>query len=327
MQQSEQDLIVMGSNTVDAFATAESDFIEIKSNHSDEELIAYPLGSKIVIKDLRFGVGGNGVNVSIGCSRMGVRTAYLGKVGLDSNGELVLKALRDEGVSFIGSRGGTTGFSMILESEIAKDHTILTFKGANNDLRREELPELKARYFYFTSMLGDSFNTMKQLFNEVKDSSFVAFNPSKTLTVMGVDSLKELLEAADLLILNEEEAEDLVGQGSPEEKALRLLNFSKTVVVTLGAEGLVASDGSALYKAGVNPEVKVVETTGAGDSFSAGLLSGLITGKGFEDALKLGILNSESVIGATGAIPGLLRGEEALQRLQRYDYPFEKKPL
>jgi len=73
--------------------------------------------------------------------------------------------------------------------------------------------------------------------------------------------------------------------------------------------------------------VKVVETTGAGDSFSAGLLSGLITGKGFEDALKLGILNSESVIGATGAIPGLLRGEEALQRLQRYDYPFEKKPL
>ena len=55
------DLIAMGSSTVDAFLSTDSEFIEIKTKTSEEELIAYPLGSKIMVNELRYDVGGNGV--------------------------------------------------------------------------------------------------------------------------------------------------------------------------------------------------------------------------------------------------------------------------
>ena len=80
------DVITVGSNTLDVFAKTDSELIEIKTKNFTEELLAYPLGSKILIKELDFMIGGGGTNTAVAFSRLGLKTGYLGKIGKDENG-------------------------------------------------------------------------------------------------------------------------------------------------------------------------------------------------------------------------------------------------
>ena len=131
------DVITVGSNTVDVFVhTDQSGVINIRSKAGCEELISYPVGTKMLITKLMHNIGGNGANSAVALSRLGLRTAYLGKIGNDHNGKLILDALKKNKVKFIGSRGDESGFSVILDS-IEHDRTILTYKGCNNDLSFE----------------------------------------------------------------------------------------------------------------------------------------------------------------------------------------------
>ena len=93
------DVITIGSATVDVFAYTESSevikFVESKTEH---DFIAYPGGEKIVIDKLDFKIGGGGTNTAVSFSRLGLNTAYLGKLGNDENGKKVLDLLNDENI-------------------------------------------------------------------------------------------------------------------------------------------------------------------------------------------------------------------------------------
>ena len=75
------DVITVGSSTIDVFADVESEEIKIKTKDGEEELIAYPAGSKILIKELNFLTGGGGTNTAVAFSRLGLNVAYLVKWG------------------------------------------------------------------------------------------------------------------------------------------------------------------------------------------------------------------------------------------------------
>jgi ribokinase len=72
------DVITVGSATVDVFVKTEAELIEITKKGSEEELIAYPTGSKILIQQLDFKIGGGGTNTAVAFARLGLKTAYLG---------------------------------------------------------------------------------------------------------------------------------------------------------------------------------------------------------------------------------------------------------
>ena len=88
------DVITVGSSTIDVFAGVKSELIKIKTVHHEEELIAYPCGSKILINKLGFLTGGGGTNTAVAFSRLGLNVAYLGKMGQGSNSGLIVKRLR-----------------------------------------------------------------------------------------------------------------------------------------------------------------------------------------------------------------------------------------
>ncbi len=90
------DIITVGSSTIDAFAKVDSELVKIKTIHHTEELIAYPSGSKILIKELNFQTGGGGTNSAVALSRLGLKVALIGKLGRGSNSVLILKSLRIE---------------------------------------------------------------------------------------------------------------------------------------------------------------------------------------------------------------------------------------
>lgn len=312
------DIVTIGSATVDHFADTDSELIRIDTRHSHEELIAFPLGSKLLINELKTTVGGGGTNTAVAFSHMGLKTAYLGKIGEDAAGDYVLDLLKASGVKFIGMREGQTGFSVILNS-IQDDRTILAFKGANDHLRPHDVPDFKTRWLYVSSMLGESWDTVVELVDQCRVK--VAFNPSNYQADQGYQALAPLIDKVSILIMNREEACKILGRDyHAEHDPVELIHALHTlppdiVVITDAAAGAYAFNGEKLYHGKPTAKLKIVETTGAGDAFAATFTAATIKGCPLDQALDLAMTNAESVLQHKGAKERLLHWEELITKV------------
>ncbi|MAG50849.1 carbohydrate kinase family protein [archaeon] len=319
------DIVTVGSALVDVFVNTELG--EIKKD--GKKLIAYPVGSKISVKSIKFLIGGGGTNTAVSFSRLGFNTGYLGKIGNDKNGEEILDLLKKEGINFVGVRGGTTGYSVILDS---KEHnrTVLTHKGASDELKYGELSlkKLKTKWFYFSSMLNDSLITQKNLIKLAAWSDVkIAFNPSMYQIKKDITSVKNILKKTDILILNKEEATLLVKKRHIEDllECARLLG-PKIVCITDGRRNTYAYNGFLMYT--LKPhDIKIKERTGAGDAFASGFVAGFIKKDNLEFALQMGLANAESVVKYFGSKNKLLKWKEALKKIEKNPGKITKKEL
>lgn len=313
------DIVTIGSATVDHFADTDSELIKIDTRHSHEELIAFPLGSKLLINELKTTVGGGGTNTAVAFAHLGLKTAYLGKLGEDAAGGFVLDLLKREQIEFIGVREGQTGFSVILNS-IEDDRTILAFKGANDHLRPHDIPEFQAQWLYISSMLGESWDTVVELV--AQRNIKVAFNPSNYQADKGYQALAPLIDKVHILIMNREEACKLLGRNchdahDPVELIRTLHKMPPAIVViTDAAAGAYACDGENLYHGLPSANLKIVETTGAGDAFAATFTAATIKGCSLAKALDLAMTNAESVLQHKGAKELLLHWDELVTRTE-----------
>src|SRR3989344_3391325 len=193
------EFITFGSGLVDAFVDTG---IEEKKG-----FIPFPVGAKIKIDEIVFSTGGGGVNSAICLSNLGFKTGFLGKVGKGYNSKIILRELNKQGVDFLGIKGNEhAGYSIILESK-EKNRTIITYKGASDDLKYSELElnKLNTKWFYFTSLGGRSFETQEKLIDfAARKKIKIAFNPSNYQTEKGAEYLKKILSNCDILSLNKE---------------------------------------------------------------------------------------------------------------------------
>ncbi|MBW2971326.1 carbohydrate kinase family protein [Candidatus Woesearchaeota archaeon] len=314
------DIITVGSATVDVFVDTESALIKIKSLHQEEELLAYPSGSKILIKHLDFQTGGGGTNTALAFRRLGHRVGYLGKLGLDSGGKLVIEQLKKNKIDFLGIKGkGITSYSIILDS-IEHDRTILTYKGIMDTFNFAEINKnkLKTKWFYFSSLTGSSYKVLEKLSDyAVKNKIKIAFNPSSYLAEKGRDYLRKVIDNSYILVLNKEEAELIVGKGDIKNLLKRLYDIEPDIVViTDGKNGAYAYDGNKTYHIKAH-KIKVVEATGAGDAFAAGFVSGTLRKDDIKFALRVGLANAESVIMHKGAKGGLLSYKQVMSSIKK----------
>jgi len=322
-------IITMGSNTVDLFVhTDQSGVIDIRSRLGNREFISYPMGAKMLITKYMESFGGNGANAAVCCARLGLKTAYLGGVGRDDNGHKILANLKKEKVDFVGVRGEQSGFSIVLDS-IEEDRTILTYKGCNNDLKPKQLnfSKLKTKWFYLSSMLGESLGSMIKVAEYARHNKIrVAFNPSATLLEQETKKALDLLRYTDVLVLNKEEAESLVGNNLPEINIKKLLVYGPQIIaITDGKNGAIAYYDGYYYKVKPSPNVKVVETTGAGDAFAASLTTGIMLKKTFDFCLKMAMNNAESNISHPGAQEILLSRKKMFEIVAKDKRPIEKR--
>ena len=280
------DVVSFGSAVVDAFVGTERRGGKFE----------YKVGSKILVRDLKFDVGGGATNTSVAFARLGFKAGCVCDVGDDNNGDDVLDLLKREKVEFLGKRvKGVTGYSVILDSR-GGARTILTYKGPGNSIK--SVKDFDTKWLYFSSVLGESLKTQIRLARKMKKrGTKLAFNPSEYL--IRAKNIRELLRLSDVVVLNREEF-DLVrrkyGAGF----------CSGTVVVTDKDERIVCySEGKVYY---LEPHrVRVVERTGAGDAFASGFVAGYMMGWDINKCLKLGLKESESVIGHFGAKNNLIR--------------------
>lgn len=294
------DIVTFGSAVIDIFVDT-----DLKEKG---KFIAYPVGSKILIKDLKFNIGGGGTNTAVAFSRFGLKTGYIGKIDRDFGGKQIFELLKKEKIEFLGkienNPNANGGYSIILDSK-ENDRTILTYKGINDNIKFSDvkLKEIKTNWIYFSSLLENSFKTQEKLAKVLsKKRTKIVFNPSEYL--IKKENLNSLLKLCEILILNKEEAELLTN-----EKDL-LLGLRKLgpriIVITNKDKEVLVYDGNNKYSI-IPHKLKVVERTGAGDAFASGFVAGQIFGKSIQESLKLGLEESESVIKHKGAKIGLIR--------------------
>ncbi len=292
------DVVCFGSAVVDVF-------VDTGVSERNKE-ISYPVGGKILIKELKFDIGGGGTNTAVAFSRLGLKTGCICKVGGDENGKGILEMLKDERVTFLGEieRDAKSGYSIILDSK-GGDRTILTYKGVNDEIEKNDIRKFRTRWLYLSSLLGKSFETQKKLAEDLKKEGVkIAFNPSSYL--IKNKNLDSLLRITDVLVLNKEEAEMLT-KSKNKDLLKALYDLTKGIVVITNKDKIVECyDGKRKYSL-IPHKIKVVERTGAGDAFASGFVAGRVVGKPIQECLELGLRESESVIRYFGAKNNLLR--------------------
>jgi ribokinase len=304
------DVITLGSGTVDVFVKTKHPEIVKHKEHDD---VCLAIGQKILVEDLHVDTGGGGTNTAVAFSRLGLKTGWIGKLGSDLHAKTIRDEMRREKVDFLGSHGkGMSGYSVILTG-LEHDRSILAFKGINDQLAPSDVPweKLKTKWFYFSAMMNKSFETLKKaaLFAK-KNRIKYAFNPSMYIAKMGVKALKPIIEDCDLLIMNKEEAQALLGcDCGCKELLAGLQRYAKIAVITDGSKIAHAYNGIELYQL-IPPHINVVESTGAGDAFAAGMVAGIIIRKDLEDAMQWGMAESSSVLQYIGAKQKLLTRRE-----------------
>lgn len=308
------DVTVVGSATIDMFIDTSYKLFSKKENS-----INLPLGSKILVDDIKFCTGGGATNVAVALSRLGLKTACIAKIGLDHNSHMILNELKKEKVmSYITKERGKTGFSVILDA-VGRDRTVLFYQGVNNKLRYNEIKKnLKTRWFYFSSMVDESYKTLEKLSDYAKKNNIkILFNPSTYLAKKSYHFLKKVIDNTDILILNREEASLITKKSNINEMLETIYDYGvKTAVITDGENGNWAYNGRHYrLEAG---HIKVIETVGAGDAFASGFLAAIIKKNSIELGLKIGRANAESVIKYYGAKNILLNWNKSIKNSKNF---------
>ncbi len=326
------DVITVGSATLDVYANTDTDKITIRDNEKTKEFIAYPCGSKILINHLNFYVGGGGTNTAATFSKMGLKTAYIGSLGEDSTLPQIMKSLKKDNIEFIGTMTtDQNDYSIILDSQ-DEDRTILNFKSASEKLRFGKLNKdlMKAKWFYFSSFTNGAFLEAQKIAKYAKDKgSKIAFNPSSYITKKGPKYVEKMLSLTNILILNDEEASMLTGNCMDSlEKLKKLKDFGPNIVIiTNGKKGVEAIYDNTHYKSGIY-DVKVVETTGAGDAFASAFVACFEkSGQDFEFALKMGLANASGAVSYIGPKEKIYTYFEAKRFIEKTPISIQKHKI
>ena len=280
-------------------------------------------------------------------ANLGFDTSIIIKVGDDIYAKSILEELNKSAIKtscIIQNSSLDTGFSIILVS-FEGDRTVLANRGANGLISEEDInyEELKtADWLYIAPLNGESNKVLKPLVTFAHDNNVkVCFNAGTTSIKQGFEYIKSILEVADVVVLNKEEAMLATGiQVRPDTKSehfsedivhkdiqdmLQTLKNKdyQVIVITDGGNGAYCYDGKNYYFCPVFDSA-VVSTLGAGDAFASTFFAS-IKENDFDlgKALMYASVQSSAVVSVFGATEGLISFSEIKKRLQEkplYNY-------
>jgi ribokinase len=255
--------------------------------------------------------GGSAANTVVGLARLGCKVGFIGKVGYDREGDLLIQDFHTEGVDTAGTIRTEQGESGSVLGFVNKKgaRALYIDPGVNDTITLDEVNSRyvsRAQFLHLTSFVGEkSFQTQKRLLDAIPESGKVSFDPGALYARKGYAAMEPILRRTYVLMPNAIELEILTGKVDYCKGAdLMVGRGVKIVAVKLGADGCYVTDGRERHL--IEPfKVKVVDTTGAGDSFCAGFLYGLINEKNLEECGRLGNFVASRCVMQMGARAGL----------------------
>ena len=259
--------------------------------------------------------GGSAANTLAGLAALGAKCAFIGQVADDQLGEVFAHDIRAGGIAFATPARADeppTARCLIFVTPDGQ-RTMNTFLGASQFLPADALDEAviaSAKVLYLEGYLWDPEEpraAMRRAIDAARDAGReVAFTLSDAFVISrhGDDFRKLIAEGKiDILFANEHELAALTGIEDFHEGIANLSAKVPIVVVTRSEKGAYAVHGGEHAEVPAEPIERVVDTTGAGDLFAAGFLSGHVRSAPLVECLKLGAICAAEIIGHYGARP------------------------
>ena len=299
----------IGAASQDVFMSGK----DIKSHldpieHVDVE--SFKLGAKLEAEKIDFATGGGATNAAVTFARQGLDSSFIGKLGRDIPAHGVIVELDNENVNtqnIIYDKTKGTQYSTILLTD-SGERTILIYRGVANSHKSSDYEQIDFSQYdwLYISSFGGAMSALDLIFQKASKLGVkIAFNPGAA-ELAQMNQLKALLEDVDILLVNKDEAQSIVEGTSLEELTRHLLHYVPLAIVSDGPNGVTASDGKTIVRAGMYEDVNVVDRTGAGDAFGSGFLSQWVAGRSLKDSIVFASANSTSVVTKIGAKAGIL---------------------
>ncbi|MBQ9858607.1 MAG: ADP-ribosylglycohydrolase family protein [Oscillospiraceae bacterium] len=270
--------------------------------------------------------GGSTANIAVGLSRLGETVSFYGKAGDDANGKVICDSFREDGVetTYLKIEVGNSSGGAFIAVDSDGERVIYSLGGNTLYERWDEIDP--------ASFEGVDGLYIGETFDEVgveaaklahKHGATVFFGPGGIMCSYGLEYLGIVIENTDYLLVNLPEAKMLSGCDTKEEAIEKLLDAgAKNLILTEGKNG-----AGCYNKAGCITvpafSVKAVDTTGAGDTFTAGLLHALSVGFSIEKALRFAAACAATAVqsvGARSSMPTAEQMEVVWTKLNRGDF-------
>jgi len=295
------DAIGFGSLNLDEFWETPSEFLRSHGLEPGKEYIrdvewfekVYPelmaLGKLKAVDP-----GGSAANTIAALFKMGFETGFYGATGKDD-----LETMRTEDLGrpanlkiAISEFPAGRCLALIDIQDPERDRALVVLPNAN-DLAGSDDMDVKyfaaARWVHLTSFVSKKpLKAQIELMESLPDYVGVSFDPGVIYSALGTDVLRPILSRTDVLFVTREELKALTGQEVTEEAVADLLAIgTKSIVIKLSAEGMMAFQGERSFSQPAVPAAAVIDRTGAGDVAAAGFLAGKLKSLPFEACLKL----------------------------------------
>ncbi len=290
----EFDLLAVGETVVDLISVEES-------------------GSFAGAENFRRYFGGSPANIAMNLANLGRKTALISRVGSDGLGEYLINILKERGVDVSGiSRDEKNNTTIILVTRSQESPEFLAYRGADSNISPGQISAdrvSEARIIHLSSFaltVPRGRQTIEKVIKIARDKNkIISLDPNYRPQLwrgreIGPEYIKQLLAEVDIVKPSLDDASFLFGERSREAYINKFHEAGAgLVILTLGADGLLASTGESQQHLPSLAE-KVVDTTGAGDAFWSGFYAGVLQQKNLLTALKLGCAAAAEVLKQTG---------------------------
>ncbi len=318
MSHSALDVVGVGNAIVDVLAEADDAFLAAHSIAKGGMMLIDEAQARNIYNAMAPGVeisGGSAAN-SIACiASLGGKAGFIGKVSKDALGDIFRHDLRALGVKFETpplEKGPATARCLINVTPDAQ-RSMTTYLGSAGFVSPADIDSALiecAAITFFEGYLFEQPVAREAFIKACSVAKKAGRKAALTLSDAGcVDRQHEALVAfttahVDILLANQQEAETLFGASDLGEIARRARTHCPLTAVTLSEKGsiLIPRDGDVVRVAPATPS-RVVDTTGAGDAYAAGLLFGLAEGLDLARCGMLGSISAAEVISHFGARP------------------------
>lgn len=263
-------------------------------------------GKEKLADDIRLVLGGSSSITAFNLAALGAKVGFIGVIGRDVFGDFIEQRLASAGVDLKGlRRDKTTSTGITVWFDENGRRSGITYPGTIPLLRGRDIPthqlELArhlhvGHYFLLTNLHPEA----SALFERAKRMGITTsldcnYDPSEKWN----SRIEQVLRHTDIFFPNGQEALQLTGRRSVQAAARELGKLAGIVAVKLGAEGVLIFHEGTSFRVSAR-KVRVVDTTGAGDSFDAGFLSQFLRGASLRASTNAGLAAAARCIAKVG---------------------------
>lgn len=281
------------------------------------------------MEDITMSYGGDALNEAIIMKKLGMEVELISKLGPDQAGNQIIKYIESEGILTEGIKRDSntpTSINVVLVDDKGERYFLTNPNGSMRKLAEEDIEayldtgtDIVSFAGMFVSPLLD-IAAMERVFSKIKKrpERILAVDMTKAKNGETLKDIEPLLKYVDFIFPNESEIIMLTGETDKYKNAKLLVEAgAKCAVIKCGKDGCLIYAGNEFIELPAYPVQKLIDSTGAGDAFVAGFLTGLQLGFTLEECGRFANAAASCIVEELGATRGITSLEKPFERYKK----------